>query len=311
LYDKELLAANRLLQLILPNGRKEAKMKHLVAFLIILISTAAYAAKFDPGCKLPFDDIAVQHGIDESCAKEGTPQDPQSAAQDIVKNNLCITGSPVSIVTDDLVKLQDAVSQKGVHFGRGHLPKDRGALTDLVDASGTKIGEGKIVSLVGYIVDAHYADVESGESVNCNTPGKENNDIHFNVSPTPVTLPKVRKEATPLLCKMGTAEILPHFRPKAWELPTLLDLEKNNRPVRITGQLFFDGSHKPCVNGVPTPGGNPARVSLWEIHPVYSLEVCSETDITKCGHGSWKRLAAATVATPSNGKRLPATPSGK
>jgi hypothetical protein len=48
--------------------------------------------------------------------------------------------------------------------------------------------------------------------------------------------------------------------------------------VRVTGQLFFDGSHSPCAGGK----GSPKRASLWEIHPVYALDVCSGKTIADC-----------------------------
>jgi hypothetical protein len=45
-----------------------------------------------------------------------------------------------------------------------------------------------------------------------------------------------------------------------------------DRPLRITGQMMFDGSHRPCANG----SGSPKRVSVWEIHPVYASDVCNK-----------------------------------
>jgi hypothetical protein len=41
---------------------------------------------------------------------------------------------------------------------------------------------------------------------------------------------------------------------------------------RITGQLFFDASHEPCPCGATKC--EPLRSSVWEIHPVYRIEVC-------------------------------------
>jgi hypothetical protein len=46
---------------------------------------------------------------------------------------------------------------------------------------------------------------------------------------------------------------------------------------------MFDASHVPCKNGAPV-GSNPRRVSLWEIHPIYSFEVCPSGD---CAGGGW------------------------
>jgi hypothetical protein len=52
-------------------------------------------------------------------------------------------------------------------------------------------------------------------------------------------------------------------------------------PVRVTGQLFFDASHKLCTNGKAV-GGNPARQSAWEIHPVYQADVCRHQTLSEC-----------------------------
>jgi hypothetical protein len=53
-----------------------------------------------------------------------------------------------------------------------------------------------------------------------------------------------------------------------------------SNPVRVRGPLFFDASHVPCT---PDKEANLARLSLWEIHPAYAIDVCSETTIATCG----------------------------
>jgi hypothetical protein len=53
-----------------------------------------------------------------------------------------------------------------------------------------------------------------------------------------------------------------------------------------TGHLFFDGSHKPCTGR--TPHGSSRRVSAWEIHSLYAIEVCINTSIS----GSRGRMRA-------------------
>jgi len=51
--------------------------------------------------------------------------------------------------------------------------------------------------------------------------------------------------------------------------------------------LYFDSSHFPCSNGQGSGEGNPKRVSLWEIHPIYKFEVCTGN----CdGAGTWLPL---------------------
>jgi hypothetical protein len=78
-----------------------------------------------------------------------------------------------------------------------------------------------------------------------------------------------------------TAEISPHFRPASWDrfdvnpktTQAAHGLPLKRVKVRISGQLFFDASHKPCING---EGRAPRRRSIWEIHPVYAIDVFDE-----------------------------------
>ena len=56
--------------------------------------------------------------------------------------------------------------------------------------------------------------------------------------------------------------------------------------VRMTGQLFFDGSHSPCING----HGGPPRRSIWEIHPVFAIEVFETTQNKFIPFEEWAQL---------------------
>jgi len=83
-------------------------------------------------------------------------------------------------------------------------------------------------------------------------------------------------------CSSVTAEIIPHFRPPLWDRfdtnectsPHVTNpLPVRGQRVRITGQLFFDGSHTPGpCGGLMGPHAFPRR-AVWEIHPVYAIEV--------------------------------------
>jgi hypothetical protein len=42
-----------------------------------------------------------------------------------------------------------------------------------------------------------------------------------------------------------------------------------------------DASHLPWANGQPASSA-PARVSSWEVHPVYRIDVCAETSLDQC-----------------------------
>ena len=106
-----------------------------------------------------------------------------------------------------------------------------------------------------------------GESVNCSHPGEEDNDIHIDLG----------QHSDDDSCTSITAEISPHFRPGAWF--DIVDAAFGDRPLRFTGPLFFDASHVPCKSG---KHASPARASLWEIHPVYAIDVCQNIAKARC-----------------------------
>jgi hypothetical protein len=280
------------------------------------------------GSDLPFADIAKQRGIDTTCPdpagdpgkdKTKTPSQVEaSKTQNRVKNNFCAaTPQPPETVTpDSLIGLpQDPFStpsakkpspkkpSKKTPSARGKEPADRQLLQGL--------GEGKLVRMKGFLVEAHFADLSGGESVNCDIAKDEaSNDIHIALSAKDGA-----KE-----CASVSAEITPHFRPDSWaEIGNLqrFDGKKNvvdqqlakrlkAQPYRITGQLFFDASHQPCSCKATCPKGNPIRSSLWEIHPVYVIEVCkagSGCDVAKdedwiAFDTWWKTPAAEKPASP-------------
>jgi len=215
------------------------------------------AHTFTPECTLPFAG-ARNPPIDDRCGIQGGSSDPAKQAESTAKNNFCAeTGSPEVITYQQLVSLQ---SQSA------NIPKklpDRTRLTNL--------GEGKYVSYIAFVKNAHYSDVAAGEAVNCNIPGNATNDIHI----------VLLKEPNDDECLSTTAEMSPHYRPADWT-PENLNATTGH-PVRVQGQLFFDGSHTPC-SGSSRP--NPKRASLWEVHPVYSVDVCSQTTIAECQSSS-------------------------
>lgn len=51
--------------------------------------------------------------------------------------------------------------------------------------------------------------------------------------------------------------------------------------MRVTGHLMFNAIHVPC-NGGKRVQGHPARPSVWEIHPVYRIDVCKVSTIAAC-----------------------------
>ncbi len=257
-------------------GKKGTFSRRVAPFAPLAVAVAMHTAQragvhpvaahgaFAPLCTLPFAG-ARNAAIDDRCGINGGSKDAAKQAESQAKNNFCATAqSPRAVTYEDLTGLQ---SQSG------HTPRripDRSVVKSL--------GEGQLVSYIAFIKEAHYSDVAGGENVNCDIPGNPTNDVHI------VLLQNPGDDE----CKSTTAEMSPHYRPANWT-PAALNALKEY-PVRIQGQLFFDGSHTPCTtHSKPTP----KRASLWEIHPVYSIDVCGKKTLAECqGSGdAWTPLS--------------------
>jgi hypothetical protein len=249
-------------------------------------------------CSLPFAPIQRHHAIDDACPASGNSQpDTAQAAQNKEKNDFCAAANkPVNIDFDVLHQLQQDAASSGVSFGSDpQLPKDRSLLHGLATKAGS-IGEGTVVRLAAFVINAHPSNVGSGESVNCKRPDAESNDIHIVLG---------QNSNHDDECSSVSAEMSPHFRPDAW---TPNDLNQHNeRLFRFTGPLFFDASHRPCSGST---GPNPKRSSLWEIHPVYAVELCGDAS-NNCKVDSdqnWISLSDFAGATAPASETLFRTP---
>jgi hypothetical protein len=256
--------------------------------LLVLASPASTADDFKLNCTLPFDRIAVKPDPFIACGntgsgKNGAALDAAKMRQANAKNDFCADASaPVTVDFAILAEMQAKSPAKST------LANSRDSLRAFFPLNGTKIGEGDVARILAFILNAHISDCESGEDVNCETAGVTSNDFHIPLmdptKPNPRHLPE---------CTSVTAELSPHFRPTAWSTIDLRTPVKN--PVRVTGPLFYDDAHEPCVMaGGNLVGAAPKRISLWEIHPVYALDVCSSTDPAKCDVSS----DSATVWMP-------------
>ena len=236
--------------------------------------------------------------IDSTCGIQGSGRGADGV-QDAFKNNFCAPGPPQAITFDQLRNLQAAVQQnKAINFGNpsehpiSNLP---GATTNRAPLG--VLGEGRLRVLEGFILIARQ---EGAESVNCGKPpsGPPNvavsHDIHISL------VPDVEAIHGPE-CDSVVVEMSPHHRPAQWTRDNVLFVASKHARVRATGQLFFDSSHSPCENGSAI-SGDPSRMSLWEIHPIYKFEVCSETDCTK--PQNWLSLEAWLVKHPNTNPHL-------
>jgi hypothetical protein len=260
--------------------------------------------KFVSVCN-PFGKAAVAHAVDKTCAITGDATTPGDKAQDQQKNNLCAKGSPRMITIKDLTALQKDVDETGVDYGSEHgskphagPPADRSTLFTKIPSGSAK--EGDLVSFIGYIVEAKQG---GSETVNCHAVTPDAIDVHMAMADHLLEFQAAAPNATPqqrhaitvsndaeLCTNSFVAETIPHKRPGTLELKAIEPL-RDKKIVKITGQLFFDGSHRPC-NG-STPGmGDPSRLTVFEIHPVYDIAVCSQIAMNQCTGDSknWKSV---------------------
>ena len=267
--------------------------------------------QFVPGCALPFAGIEDHHSIDTSCPNQGQPKPStghvaENEDQNRTKNNYCATGTPASVTWVTFKNLQTATDTLPAPFTYGtasSLPSDRSPIRAAgfyTTSNGDAVHEGTLVRTVAFLLHGAYSDTGTGESVNCYIPGVDTNDIHL-------ALAKSKPTATTDECTSFTAEITPHFRPGVWlSLSTLHKTTTKtakqriadanlDRPLRVTGQMMFDGSHRPCQSG----SGSPKRISVWEIHPVYAIDVCKKKPTTNCRvdvNGDWQTFDAWLAA---------------
>lgn len=259
---------------------------------------------FTVNCDLPFEAIKQQHPIDGQCPAGGYSAlhngQQMHILQNLAKNNFCVEGDATPVVYNDFVSLQTAVNQmKDLAWGSGErMPTDRTPLQNLkikrTGGSTVTLGEGTKVMYAAFVMDAIHDDTNKGEDVNCklgsasspqcnDKSGKECNDIHIALRTKAGSLKPAPKGQPDPRCTSTTAEISPHYRPAIWDKFDSTQYKKvfATHPVRITGTLMFDAEHRPCTNSIPA-SGSPVRISVWEIHPVYAIDVCKFTTLAAC-----------------------------
>jgi hypothetical protein len=237
-------------------------------------------AKFQPLCakpNYPSPPPAASPAIDSQCGLTGAGAGPEGV-QDAAKNNFCATGAAKEVTIASLTSLQQQVEKNpAINFGNENKgTRKKGPTTNRAPLK--KLGEGKLVTLKAFVLIARQ---EGPESVNCgkNVPGQPAfHDIHISL---------VESADNADECSGVVAEMSPHHRPDSWTHGNVEKVARAKLPVRVTGHLYFDSSHFPCANGQPAGAGNPKRVSLWEVHPIYKFEVCT----ANCdGAGTWTPL---------------------
>ena len=286
-------------------------MKSRLALLMLMFLVILFSAQAAAGQKLKFrtcpKPLPLQlkpftnkpQRIDYLCGNTGCFKGAANDKQNAQKNNFCAPVNAITPVSLETFSALNEASNNEPSITKGEPPASRAKLANIIKlGNGKRLGEGKVVSFVGFVRDARHSNVDrdnpltagNGESVQCNLLGCAYNDIHITLAEDP---------AEKKMCRTIVAEIVPHYRPPSWDLfdsPDYTSFFKTH-PVKITGQLFFDGSHVPCT-AEGKAGNNPARdnakdferLALWEIHPIYAIDICKFTDKTKCdpaNHQSW------------------------
>jgi len=226
-----------------------------------------YKFALRPSCVVPFPNQSPLLDPFPFCDNAGrmagmpAPTLAQRLRSD-AKNNLCAPAqNPTLLTFDDMAALPDASAAE--------LSRTREPLSAVGQAAGVLVGEGSVVRIVGFVRRAHVADCvpvnepRGGNEANCHQVGFDMSDLRLELAPLPG-----RHDSDD--CDRVIANIIPHLRPAAWRD---LDLKTPQDPVRITGQLLYDDESTACrVDGR----------GRWEIHPVYSIDVCANRDLAHC-----------------------------
>lgn len=287
----------------------------VIAFALVVPSAAPSSSARDAAfsssdmlssqqnCTIADTEFWANRPIDNSSCGEDGEGDEVHRAQNRAKNEMCAgdfltssPGTPARVTQFTFRRLQEEATDLRTQLGLGvrSVPPDRTPFRNTVHTTsfGDALGEGELVRYVGFLLEGHFT---GKEGVNCDRATQLNFDIHMAfVEQRPPASPTTA-QAEALECSSVTAEIIPRLRPDAWNLmgrlgkktgglkgaQTRIASHDLNRPLRLTGHLFFDGSHEACRNGKRV-GGQPARVSNWEIHPVYAIDVCRQNSMTSC-----------------------------
>lgn len=257
----------------------------LVATVLLAVAGEQSAPRFAlrVGCVLPYAAYAptrdALHFCDNAGRRAGMPPPPLADRLRLdAQNNLCAAASaPVPIALKEFALLPSPP--------RSDLATSRKSLARVAVLPGrTDAGEGTVVRTAGIISTAHVTGCRepepgeaAGEAVTCHfMGGPKVSEIQLNLSP--VSAPR----ETPG-CDTIVAKLITHYRPIWWDD---IDIKTPEAPVRITGQLFYDDSVESCQprasEPAVAPGTRGPRLTSWEIHPVYAIDVCIASAAADC-----------------------------
>lgn len=217
------------------------------------------------------------------CPERGCATNDADVLFNTLKHNIHPAGPVKRLSFEDFAALQKLADQSVGE--RVHIPPDeRASLSHLTLPSGTEVSEGDDVRVVAYLAASGTGPHPnlSGESVNCHLKGAANNDYHI-----PVTAAPNDTEFDGIV-----VEMIPQGRDEhsGWTISSLKRIRADQQQVWIEGNLFYDGEHQVNADESHKIGGQPARFSLWEIHPVTKFLVCHKSVCDPNTESDWAPL---------------------
>ena len=144
-------------------------------------------------------------------------------------------------------------------------------------------GEGQMVAVTGFLVGKPHPN--TGESVNCNLTDAASNDFH---------IPLAQRSTDSSFAGI-VVEMIPQSRNAAWTIDALKQVEAASRRVIVVGQLFYDNVHRVNKDATHPLPGQPARFSLWEVHPIVDFFVCISAPCDVNDPTLWTKLENITL----------------
>lgn len=237
-----------------------------------------------------------KYAMHSSCPPSGDETTPNSdgSLRNLAKRWMAADKTPVSLTVAEFATLQKNTDSDAVKHSH---QRDQLTLVN-IEAGSKKVSEGDRVSLSGYLNRVDNGAIV--ENVNCKVSKKstkDGRDVHINIGPEPNG-----NEFAGVV-----VELIPQLPVSDWSIDVartnamaaLKRVKKAKLRVLAVGSLTYDNEHR--VNAVKTHsiGGQPARVSLWEIHPVLDFYVCPTgvCDPTTPDK-KWQRLTDWATAHP-------------
>lgn len=203
----------------------------------------------------------------------------------LAKRHIPAGSSPKTLKISDFLRLMTAAEAEfGINARKNKFIIEP-TRTKLKPLPGTAAPEGDLVQFAGFVNEVRP---QHGESVNCYSTA--NTDIHINVGA------KGKTEYDGIV-----VEMIPQLpRPLGWDGSTLVKLRDDQLPVLVVGGLTLDNEHLLNNDSHHKLQSQPARVSLWEIHPITQFFVCEKASCDPEDHSDWLTLSAWRKKNPQH-----------